>query len=291
MGDNMPEDEHGSALLVRGAMEHAVAELPPVHDLVPAAVVQGRRRRARVRVAVAAAVACAVGSVALGSVALPGGDGGGRTVRPAASTTPSPRTSEEPAPYRTPVHIEPTSDTEDAMAGLPPAERGRQEDFQQRAAALLDELLPDEVGLIRPVDLAVWRYQGETADGEVFSVVLSVRPSGGVPRSTRHGDTCPEDPESLRGGSCEQGTLPDGTKVAAYRLIDGSPDRTYTRARFAYGHSDAELAVYPDPDAKASAPVTAGQLLAVVRDRRFLDLVRYADANPMEKKQISVLGG
>ncbi|MFG2301708.1 hypothetical protein [Actinacidiphila glaucinigra] len=290
MGDNMPEDEHGSALLVRGAMEHAVAELPPVHDLVPAAVVQGRRRRARVRVAVAAAVACAVGSVALGSVALPGGDGGGRTVRPAASTTPSPRTSEEPAPYRTPVHIEPTSDTEDAMAGLPAAERERQEDFQQRAAVLLDELLPDGVGLIRPVDLAVWRYQGETAGGK-FTIVLSVRPAGSVPKSTRLGDTCPEDPESLKGGSCEQGTLPDGTKLAAYRLVEGSPDTMYTRVRFSYGHSDVELAVHPDEDAKASAPVTAGQLLAVVRDRRFLDLVRYADAHPMEKKQISVLGG
>ncbi|MFE2544191.1 hypothetical protein [Actinacidiphila glaucinigra] len=286
----MPEDEHGSALLVREFMEHAVAELPPAHDLVPAAVVQGRRRRARVRVAVAAAVACAVGAVVFGSVVLPGGDGGG-TVRPAASTTPSPRTSEEPAPYRTPVHVEPTSDTEDAMADLPPAERERQEEFQQRAAVLLDELLPDEVGLIQPVDLAVWRYQGETADGEVFGVVLSVRPSGSVPRSTRHGDTCPEDPGSLRGGSCEQGTLPDGTKVAAYRLLDGAPDRTYTRVRFAYGHSDAELAVYPDVDTKASAPVTPAQLLAAVRDPRFLDLVRYADANPMEKKQISVMGG
>ncbi|MFB7290730.1 hypothetical protein [Actinacidiphila glaucinigra] len=286
----MPEDEHGSALLVREFMEHAVAELPPAHDLVPAAVVQGRRRRARVRVAAAAAVACAVGAVVFGSVVLPGGDGGGM-VRPAASTTPSPRTSEEPAPYRTPVHVEPTSDTEDAMADLPPAERERQEEFQQRAAVLLDKLLPDEVGLIRPVDLAVWRYQGETADGEVFGVVLSVRPAGSVPRSTRHGDTCPEDPESLRGGSCEQGTLPDGTKVAAYRLLDGAPDRTYTRVRFAYGHSDAELAVYPDPDAKASAPVTPAQLLAAVRDPRFLDLVRYADANPMEKKQISVMGG
>ncbi|WP_326573324.1 hypothetical protein OG539_23030 [Actinacidiphila glaucinigra] len=287
----MPEDEHGSALLVRGAMEHAVAELAPVHDLVPAAVVQGRRRRARVRVAAAAAVACAVGAVVFGSVALPGGDGGGRTVRPAASTTPSPRTSEEPAPYRTPVHVEPTSDTEDAMADLPPAERERQEEFQQRAAVLLDGLLPDAVGLIRPVDLAVWRYQGETADGEVFSVVLSVRPSGSVPGSARHMDTCPEDPDYLKGGSCEQGTLPGGTKVAAYRLFDGSPDRTYTRVRFVYGHSDAELAVYPHLDAKASAPVSAGQMLSVVRDRRFLDLVRYADAHPMEEKQISVLGG
>ncbi|MGW3243117.1 hypothetical protein [Streptomyces sp. NPDC001070] len=287
----MPQDEHGSALLVRDAMEHAVAELPPALDLVPAAVVQGRRRRARVRVAVAAGVACAIGAVVFGSAALPGGGGGGTTVRPAASTTPAPRTSKEPAPYRTPVHIEPTSDTEESMADLPPAERKRQEGFQQQAAVLLDELLPDAVGLIRPVDLAVWRYQGETAGGKVFTVTLSVRPSGSVPRTTRHGDTCPEDPDSLRGGSCEQGTLPGGIKATAYRLVDGSPDTMYTRVRFVYGHSDVELAVYPDQDAKASAPVTAGQLLAVVRDRRFLDLVRYADASPMEKKQISVLGG
>ncbi|WP_431958841.1 hypothetical protein [Actinacidiphila sp. bgisy160] len=287
----MREAEDGSALLVREVMEHAVAELPPVHDLVPAAVVQGRRRRARARMAVAAAVACAFGAVVFGSVSLPGGDGGGRTVRPAANTTPSPRTSEEPAPYRTPVHIEPTSDTEESMADLPPAERERQEAFQQQAAVLLDELLPDAVGLVRPVDLAVWRYQGETPKGEVFTVALSVRPAGSAPGTTRHGATCPGEPGSLKGGSCEQGTLPGGIKAAAYRLVDGSPDTMYTRVRFAYGHSDVELAVYPDQDAKVSAPVTAGQLLAVARDRRFLDLVRVADADPMEKKQISVRGG
>ncbi|MEU1538421.1 hypothetical protein ABZ461_09900 [Actinacidiphila glaucinigra] len=284
MGDDMPEEDGRNALLVRDAMERTLAELPSIHDLVPAAVTQGRRRRARTRVAVAAGVACAVAAVVFGSVTLPAGSGR-TTVRPAASGTPAPR--ESPEPYRTPVHIEPTSDDEETMADLPPSERQRREDFQQQAAALLDKLLPEAVGLIRPVDFEVRRYEGQTKDGKVFPIIFSVRPSGerSAPKP------CPDDPGALKGGSCERATLPGGIEAASYRLFVNSAETTGTTVYFSYGDSDVELAVYPDDDAAVSAPVTNKELLAVVGDSRFLDLVRYADESPMQERQISIAGG
>ncbi|MFF3565913.1 hypothetical protein ACFYXS_38400 [Streptomyces sp. NPDC002574] len=282
----MPEEDGRNALLVRGAMERTLADLPPVHDLVPAAVAQGRRRRARTRVLAAAGVACAVAAVVFGSVTLPAGSGGRTTVRPAASGTPAPRESSET--YRTPVHIEPTSDGEETMADLPSAERARREDFQQQAAALLDKLLPKAVGLIRPVDLEVRRYEGQAEDGRVFPVIFSVRPSddgsGGRP-------PCTDAPGGLKGGSCERATLPGGIEAASYRLRVNSAETTSTTVYFSYGDSDVALAVYPDDDAAVSAPVTNKELLAVVGDSRFLDLVRYADENPMQERQASIAGG
>ncbi|KPI09128.1 hypothetical protein OK006_5252 [Actinobacteria bacterium OK006] len=283
MGDNMPEDDRRNALLVRDAMERTVAELPSVHDLVPAAVTQGRRRRAHARLAIAAGVACVAGAMVLGAMTLSAGGDDDRTVRPATSTTPrpskSPDRAEEPDLYRTPVHIEPTNDKERTMADLPPAERARQGKFQQRAAVLLDKLLPDAVGLIRPVDTAVRQYQGETKDGKTFRIIFSVGPSGGP-----SGPPCTDDPGALKGGSCERATLPGGIKATSYRLFTDSPNTMATMVYFSYGDSDVSLTVNPDADAKVSAPVTSQELLAAVGDSRFLDLVRYAGKNPMQNR-------
>ncbi|MFF3844272.1 hypothetical protein [Streptomyces sp. NPDC002328] len=290
-GENsVPEADRHDALLVRDVMEHTVAELAPVGDLVRDAVVQGRRRRARRRFATAAGVVCAAGAVVFASVTLPGGGDGGERVGPAASGAPSPGESlvpdEEPAPYRTPVHIKPTDDEESTMADLPAAERSRQEDFQQQAAVLLDELLPNGVGLIRPVDLSVRRYQGETEDGKVFPVIFSVRPSA----EDSGPNPCPA-PGTLNGGTCEQATLPGGLKATAYRILSDSPTTTATLVHFAYGSSEVELTVNPDPEHRTSAPVTTEQLLSAAADSRLLNLVRYADEHPMQEEQRNVNGG
>ncbi|MFC3576934.1 hypothetical protein ACFOZ0_27385 [Streptomyces yaanensis] len=289
----MPEADRRDSLLVRDAMERTVEELPPLHDLVPAAVAQGRRRRARARLAIAAGVVCVAGAVVFGAMMLPGGGDGDTTVRPATSGTPSPHESpdpvrkQEPEPYRTPVHIEPTSDTERAMADLPQAERERRAEFQQKAAVLLDKLLPDTVGLIRPVDLDVRRYQGETEDGKVFTIIFSVRPS-----DARSGTRpCPDAPGALKGGSCERGTLPGGIEATSYRVFSGTAETMATDVQFSYRDSVVGLTINQDEKAKASAPVTSEELLDAARDSRFLDLVRYADEHPMEERQTSVAGG
>ncbi|MFD9002035.1 hypothetical protein ACFV0T_13845 [Streptomyces sp. NPDC059582] len=291
MTANLPEEDRGSALLVRDAMESAVAELPSLHDLVPAAVTQGRRRRARARLAIAAGIACAAGAVVFGSLTLSVGGSAHTTVRPATSGTPSPHESPEPdhtpEPYRTPVHIDPTSDDERSMANLPPTEQKRRAQFQQQAAVLLDKLLPDSVGLIRPVDLYVSHYQGETTDGKVFTIIFSVRPIGDSPDP----EPCPSAALADKGGSCEQAMLPGGIKATSLRVFTDSPETMATSVRFRYGHSDIGLTVNPDVNAKASAPVTSDELLAAVGDSRFLDLVRYADEHPMQKKQTTTAGG
>ncbi|MFH9982117.1 hypothetical protein ACH4ND_23310 [Streptomyces sp. NPDC017179] len=280
MKDNITEEDRRSALLVRDAMERTVAGLPSVHDLVPAAVTQGRRRRARARLAIAAGIACVAGAVVFGSLTLPVGDDARTTVRPATSGTPSPHESPEsaqPEPYRTPVHIEPTSDDQRSMAHLPPAERKRRTQFQQDAAVLLDKLLPDAVGLIRPVDLDVSQFQGETEDGKVFTIIFSVRPSDDGPDSK----PCPSAALAVKGGSCQHATLPGGIEARALRVFADSDETMATDVHFRYGHSDVRLSINPDSAAKASAPVTSEELLTAVGDSRFLDLVRNADKHPM----------
>lgn len=287
MNDNITEEDHRSVLLVRDAMESAVAELPSLHDLLPAAVAQGRRRKARARLATAAGIACVAGAVVFGSLTLTAGGDADRTVRPATSGTPSPHESVQPEPYRTPVHIDPTSDDERSMANLPPTEQKRRAQFQQQAAVLLDKLLPDSVGLIRPVDLDVSRYQGETEDGKVFTIIFSVRPTGDSPDPK----PCPSAALASTGGSCKQAMLPGGIKATSLRVFTDSPETMSTSVRFRYGHSDIGLTVYPDVNAKASAPLSSEELLAAVGDSRFLDLVRYADEHPMQKKQTTIAGG
>ncbi|MFF5808515.1 hypothetical protein [Streptomyces sp. NPDC012746] len=292
MGDNMSAQDRHHALMVRHAMERTVAELAPIHDLVPAAMAQGRRRKARTRLAVGAAVTCVAGAAVFASAMLPTG-GGATTVRPAATTTPAPQESPAPEPYRTPVHVEPTREGEDESAALPAAERERREEFQQRAAVLLDELLPDAVGLIRPVDLNVRQFQGHAEGGTVFPVTFSVRPSAGGSGSGPR--TCPADPRALKGGTCQEATLPGGIKAISYRTVTDSPQTTATSVSFTFGKSDVSFVVNPSQtasvSASASAPVDSGQLLAAAADPRFLDLVRYADENPMQKRQLTVNGG
>lgn len=285
MTANMPEEDRRSALLVRDAMERTVAELPPLHDLVPAAVTQGRRRRLRARLVIAAGSACVAGAAVVASLTLSGEDDARTTVRPATSDTPSlhesPSPDREPEPYRTPVHIEPTSHAERAMANLTPAERKRQAEFQQQAAVLLDRLLPDTVGLVRPVYDDARLYQGKTEGGKVFPLIFTVRPSqgGSGPRPCSEAIT-------KKGGSCEHATLPGGSgiKATSLRLFVESPEIMSTQVAFSYAHSDVVLTVYPDVDAPASSPVTGEELLAAVGDSRFLDLVRDAAELPLARK-------
>lgn len=77
--------------LIRVAMEQAAEGAPPLPDLVPVALVQGRRRRTRARAALGAGV---TGVVALGvfGVALPMWGAGGGT-QPARTGTDSSQTT------------------------------------------------------------------------------------------------------------------------------------------------------------------------------------------------------
>ncbi|ROQ66906.1 hypothetical protein EDD93_1322 [Streptomyces sp. 840.1] len=323
-GDRAPEPDEGAAeagfLLIRAAMEQATDEAPALPDLVPGALVQGRRRRTRARVTIGAAVTGVVALGVLGAV-LPlwSGGGGAEPARgwsaasqrtsvspspdqapgpsPTPTNVPSPVSSDVPseassapqppfatdAPGPSTVHVEP-SPGQSSMADLPAAERIRQEKFQLHAALLFGELLPRQAGPVHPVDLAVSRYQAGR-DGTVFPIVFSVRP--GSDRSVAPQEApCSEYPDTkLR---CEQATLPGGIEAHAVTSVadlNGAPVSTGTVVRFTYGTSTVALSVDGDEDTTRPAPVTADQLLAVAGNSRFLELVKYAAAHPMEPKE------
>ncbi|WP_326671729.1 hypothetical protein [Streptomyces sp. NBC_01257] len=288
-------DPDAEAVLIRAAMEQAAEGAPPLPDLVPVALVQGRRRRTRARAAVGAGVTGAVALGVFGAVLATwvpeGRTQPAQTWSSAASQTttaaPSPVPSARPVPA--PVHIEP-SDGETPMAALPAAERARQEAFQQKVAVLLDELLHEQLGTVRPVDLAVNRYQGGS-DGNTFPVVVSVRPRGG-PGAVPADPACRSIPS--KGLECRMVVLPGGIRARAITAEgnwDGSRTITGVDLKLAYGTSTVRLSVDGDGSSMVSSPVTVDQLVSVASDSRFLELVKYADGHPMEDKEHSVRGG
>ncbi|WP_157869981.1 MULTISPECIES: hypothetical protein [unclassified Streptomyces] len=260
------------ATMLRRAMDRTAQELPPLPDLVPVAVRQGRRRRARARLTVAGGVFGTVTAAALGLTLLPGADPG--TALPASPP------AAFPSAYRTPVRVEPTP------GQTPPekvsAEEGaRRAQFQQQVSALLDELLPASVSDVRPVADEVSSYR-ITAGGTVFPVKLSVRPA----ENERLPD-CRNIPSKRT--TCEEAGLDGGRTAQVYGMAVNDPGTLGSRVVTRYGRSSVLLSV--DPSAGASAPVTPDQLLAVVRDPRFTDLLKYADAYPVQKKGAPVRGG
>ncbi|SEC89589.1 hypothetical protein SAMN05216483_2626 [Streptomyces sp. 2131.1] len=278
--------------LIRAAMERAAEDAPPPPDLVPVALVRGRRRRARSRAAIGAGVAAVAALGVLGAT-LPMWGGGAEPVRRASAAsqiTPDPAPLDTSDPWlRFPVHIEP-SPGESSMADLPEDELSRQRVFQNEAAAVLEGLLPKAFAPIRPVDLDVSLYQGGP-DGPDYPITFSVRPKA-APGAAHADPPCTSVLEKhLR---CREATLPNGITV---RSVTASGDEkegktvTGTTLTFERRHSSVRLSVGGDDEAMVSAPVTTDQLLAVVQDAAFLELVDYADAHPMEPKEHAVRGG
>ncbi|MFE5240888.1 MULTISPECIES: hypothetical protein [unclassified Streptomyces] len=266
------------ALLVKDVMKRAADDLGPLPDLVPEAVVRGRRRRARTRLALTTS---AFGAVTLGVLGAAVLSGGGSGPGPASVT----EVAAAQAPHRTPVHVEPSpgETMEGGLSGLPAGERQRLEDFQQRAAVALDEALPDTVGEIRPVDSTVARYQGG-ADGNVFTVDFTVRPVGG-----RAPEECRNVPQKRL--TCVKAELAEGVEARLRRAAVNSMQTTSTSMAFEFGNSTVLISVSPDEGKGVSAPVTVQQLLDGVRASGLLDVVRYADEHPVLQKQVSVQGG
>ncbi|MEU7073578.1 hypothetical protein AB0B30_24025 [Streptomyces narbonensis] len=242
--------------LLRDAMDRTAGDLPPLPDLAPLAVREGRRRRARSRFAVGAAAVGVVTAGALGLTLLPQA-GPGTTV--SAVSTPvagGAKTSYPPVVVEETPGVTPPDDPE----GLPRAERERRAQHQQKMAALLDELLPATITAVSPVKDRTAEYR-ITADGETFRMVVSVRPADDL--SLRYCATAPKDDpacEGLRGGPISVTT-------------------TRVTTQYMYRNSWVELTVYTR---KAEEPVTVRHLLGVAEDPRFLELVKEADARPME---------
>jgi hypothetical protein len=271
-------DDTDNATLLKSAMDRTTEELPPLPDLAPVAMVQGRRRRARARLAVVGGVFGTVTAAALGLSALPGP--GADVTMPAAPPLAA------PSAYRTPVQLQPTP----GQKPPPPptgAEANRRAQFQQQAAALLDETLPATVTDVRPVagHVALYRI---TSGGRSFMTTLSVRPAEGEALPA-----CRSVPAKRT--TCEKAELDQGRTAQVYTMPLNEMDTFGAMVVFAHGRSHVLLSV--DPSEKtgaataASAPVTADQLLTVARDPRFTELVQYADQHPVQTKSTSIEGG
>lgn len=263
-----------TVLLVRHAMDTASADLPPLPDLAGPAAAEGRRRTGRRRLALGTTALAMALAGAAATTLLPGTGAAPPVVTPAAAPSAS-------AGHPEPVHIEPTPG-EKSMADLPARERSRQVEFQNQAAGVLQALLPTGTGTVRRTDLNVSRYQVDQG-GRTFVLVFSVRPS----TRSASGPSCAE----AKGAECASKTLPGGVKAVAVTAPVGSGTVTETRVRFHYGRSEVRLSLSPDEAAGVSAPVTGTRLLDVAGAPDFLDLVAYAERQPMEPLVSPVRGG
>ncbi|MEU3604913.1 hypothetical protein AB0E83_05570 [Streptomyces sp. NPDC035033] len=202
---------------LRAALERTAEDLPPLPDLVPLAVREGRRRRARARFAVVTAALGAVTAGALGLTLLPGAG---------------------PAP---------------SAPAAPPADGPG---FEERVAALLDEVLPAEVTDVRPVDIAGGSYMLD-ANGTTFRMTVAV--------PTADSATLPQCENAPAGSSlCDREEL---------RLGPVSELGGRVRVGFLYRGKSVTITVYDWPG-EAKVPVEAADLMALGREPRFLELVR-----------------
>ncbi|MFE1550130.1 hypothetical protein [Streptomyces sp. NPDC058718] len=244
--------------LLRDAMDQATDGLPPLPDLAPLAVREGRRRRARARMAVATTAFGVVTAGALGLTLLAGTTGPGVSMPPAGGG----RTSYPPVVVEETPGVTPPDNPE----GLSEPERERRAQHQQKMAALLDELLPPKITGISPVKDRTPEYR-ITAGGETFRMVASVRPDSdaGLRR-------CENKPKDAPG--CEEDTQLRTGPISEWRTHR-------VTVQYWYRKSVVELSVYAG---KTEVPVTARHLFDVAEDPRFLELVKDADAHPMEAK-------
>ncbi|MEU7513127.1 hypothetical protein AB0B13_14130 [Streptomyces sp. NPDC042898] len=241
--------------LLRDALDRTTDGLPPLPDLAPLAVREGRRRRARARIAVATTAFGVVTAGALGLTLLAGTTGPGVST-PAAGGA---RTSYPPVVVEETPGVTPPDNPE----GLSETERERRAQHQQKMAALLDELLPPKITDIRPVKDRTAEYR-ITAGGETFRMVASVRPDADRDRF------CENRPKDAP--TCEE-----DTRLWTGPISEGRTTRA--TAQYWYRKSVVELSVYAG---KAEVPVTVRHLFDVAKDPRFLELVKDADAHPME---------
>ncbi|MFF5917889.1 hypothetical protein ACFY8C_06060 [Streptomyces flavochromogenes] len=273
-------DSHDISLL-RDTMDRTTDDLPPLPDLAPLAVREGRRRRTRARLAIVTTAFGAVTAGALGLTLLPGANTGvamPAAVPPSTGATPG----AAPSTHYPSVVVEETPGVTppDNPDGLPEAERERLAAHQQRVAALLDDLLPATVTEIRPVKDNV-RWYRITAGGKTFQTTVSVRPT-----DDRTLEPCLSAP--ARKFTCEAVTFAGNREAQLRSMPVNTSDTMGSDVTFLYGGSRVTLSVAPE---NVSAPVTPRQLMTVAEDPRFLDLVRDTDEHPVEKKAPPAIPG
>ncbi|MFE1316512.1 hypothetical protein [Kitasatospora phosalacinea] len=283
----MQEKEQApGALFVRGAMSRVTDGLAEPVGLTAGAVRQGRRRRLRARLAVGGAAVCAAALAATGLALLPEPSGGGAGSAPlqvAAAPTASPRvfptTTVAPTASPSPSPSVPV---------VPEAERLRIEDFRQRSAAVLQDLLPPEIGAVSLLSDRVADYLGTSAQGDLL-LRFSVRPhSDAGPPSTFCTDTPIGQEVQVKGSTCKRVQLTDGITGTTWAGLDGD-GRTSASVAFRLGNSDVSLSVSPYARAGStpvSSPLTVDQVVAFAQQPRVMALLEEGDLHPVEEAQV-----
>ncbi|MFF4339326.1 hypothetical protein ACFY00_05200 [Kitasatospora sp. NPDC001540] len=279
------QEQAPGALFVRGAMSRATDELAEPVGLTAGAMRQGRRRRLRARLAIGGAAVCTAALAATGLALLPEPSGGGAGPAPlqvAAAPTASPRAfpTATVAPTASP-------DPSQSVPVLPEAERLRIEDFRQRSAAALQDLLPPEIGSVSLLGDRVSDYLGRSARGDLL-LRFSVRPhSDAGPPSTLCADTPIGQEVQVKGSTCKRVQLAGGITGTAWTGLD-SDGRTSTSVAFRLGGSDVDLSVGPyayEGGTPLSSPLTVDQVVAFARQPRVTALLGEGDLHPVEAAQ------
>jgi hypothetical protein len=167
-----------------------------------------------------------------------------------------------------------------------PGAQDRQAAFRRQVAGVLEDLLPWPGQRVAVLPRSINAYR-VTASAGTFAITFRVdRPIPGVSTPVT---TCEEDSgENASAGyvSCRTGTLPDGRTVAAVHQVDGLDGFHVTVGNpistFRYRNADVMLALFGDDATMTPVPITDAQVLAVVTNPRFLELVDYWAANLMD---------
>ncbi|WAL73061.1 hypothetical protein OU787_17035 [Kitasatospora sp. YST-16] len=275
------------ALFVREAMGRATEELAEPPGLTAGAVREGRRRRLRARLAVGGAAVCTAALAATGLAALPGtgggsgGDAGPAPLQMAAAPAAGPRVF----PTTTVV---PTASPDPSASGpaVPEAERLRIEDFRQRSANVLHDLLPAEVGSISLLSDHVSDYLGESPRGDLL-LRLSVRPhTGGGPPDGPCTNTPVGQEVRVKTSVCKRVRVTDTVTGTTWRAVDGD-GLTTTSVSFRLGSSDVYVGIMPYGKNRLSSPVPVDQVVAFAQQPRVMALLDEGDRHPVEEAQLS----
>lgn len=231
---------------VHALFECAVADLDVMPDAVPAAVRAGLRHRHRRRMAVASGGLAVAAAVPAALAAVPGPVG--RALPGVERLTPGGQA------------------------------RADQRELRQRIAATLEELLPDQLGRVRPKGSHLGAYRAEGSNRQ-FAITFTVERRAG--RDSPAARSCAPASSHSPFVSCVAGALPDGTTVTAGHERDmRAPAAGVPISFFGYRDVDVMLALFGDDDLPDAVPITDQELLAVVTDPRFVALVDELRSSP-----------
>ncbi|MYV97613.1 hypothetical protein [Streptomyces sp. SID3343] len=291
----------------RAVLDRAVDELPPLRDLVPGAVREGRRRRLRSRAVVGAVLVGTVAAVAAPTVLLPrmlatDSAPAGTTWTPdmplRPSNWPTDRSLAAPTtayPVTTWTPLEEGSDDQPTRSDVE-----FQYAYKQKVADVLVKLLPPEMGRMQVPNIDPAHFE-LTSERGTYTVMFDVRPLPPVaadPGSTK----VPESvvPRKASGnlactdtrvyqppaGQCADGKMPDGTVFSVRNIGSASWDQPTPRdpwidlqrspyALFDYKDVQIMLIVSADGDKKRNPPMSVEQVARMLTDPSLLQVIEF----------------